>query len=63
MRDKNIAEFIIHEDEGFSGGNTNRPRFRQLMEDARTKKFSVLIRYRLDRLNRNVTDFLIRYKA
>ncbi len=25
LREKNITEFLIYEDEGFSGGNTNRP--------------------------------------
>lgn len=57
LKDKNITEFLIYEDEGFSGGNTNRPEFQRLMEDARTKKFDVLICYRLDRISRNVADF------
>lgn len=54
---KKIDEFLIYEDEGFSGGNTNRPEFRRLLEDARAKKFEVLICYRLDRISRNVADF------
>lgn len=54
--DKNI-EFKIYEDEGFSGGNTNRPQFQQLLKDAHDKKFNVLICYRLDRISRNVADF------
>lgn len=53
----NIEEFLVYEDEGFSGGNTNRPEFQRLMEDAKTKKFDVLICYRLDRISRNVADF------
>lgn len=54
--DKNM-EFIIYEDEGYSGGNTNRPHFQQLLKDAKDKKFNVLICYRLDRISRNVADF------
>lgn len=54
---KNIKEFLIYEDEGFSGGNTNRPEFQRLLEDAKGKKFDVLICYRLDRISRNVADF------
>lgn len=52
-----IDEFIIYEDEGFSGGNTNRPEFQKLIKDAKQKKFGVLICYRLDRISRNVADF------
>ncbi|WP_297422681.1 recombinase family protein [Clostridium sp.] len=57
LRDKVIDEFIIYEDEGFSGGNTNRPEFQRMMNDAENKKFDILICYRLDRISRNVADF------
>lgn len=57
LRDKNIDEFFIYEDEGFSGKNTNRPEFQRLINDAHNKKFEVLICYRLDRISRNVADF------
>lgn len=57
LKDKNITEFLIYEDEGFSGGNTNRPEFQKLLEDAKAEKFNVLICYRLDRISRNVSDF------
>lgn len=50
-------EYVIYEDEGFSGGNTNRPQFQQLIKDAKSKKFNALICYRLDRISRNVADF------
>ncbi|BCZ48475.1 recombinase [Clostridium gelidum] len=50
-------EFLIYEDEGFSGGNTNRPEFQRLMSDVALKKFDILICYRLDRISRNVADF------
>lgn len=51
------VEFTIYEDEGFSGGNTNRPKFKALLKDIRAKKFDALICYRLDRISRNVADF------
>lgn len=51
------SDFIVYEDEGFSGGNTNRPQFQKLIKDAKSKKFDVLICYRLDRISRNVSDF------
>jgi DNA invertase Pin-like site-specific DNA recombinase len=50
-------DYIIYEDEGFSGGNTNRPQFQKLLEHAKLKKFNALICYRLDRISRNVADF------
>lgn len=53
----NITNYIIYEDEGFSGGNLNRPKFQELLKDAKDKKFKVLICYRLDRISRNVADF------
>lgn len=49
--------FLIYEDEGFSGSNTNRPEFQILMKDVTLKKFDLLICYRLDRISRNVADF------
>ncbi|MGL4107009.1 recombinase family protein [Clostridium sp. LP20] len=57
LRDKGITEFYEYEDEGYSGGNTNRPKFQELMEDVKNKKFDILICYRLDRISRNVADF------
>lgn len=52
-----INNFTIYEDEGFSGGNINRPKFQELLQDITKKKFDVLICYRLDRISRNVADF------
>ena len=53
----NDLEYIIYEDEGFSGGNINRPRFQKLLSDIKKEKFDILICYRLDRISRNVSDF------
>ncbi|APQ95694.1 recombinase family protein [Clostridium botulinum] len=52
-----ITEYEIYEDEGFSGGNTERPKFQKMLLDAKAKKFDVLICYRLDRISRNIADF------
>lgn len=52
-----IDEYFIYEDEGFSGGNTKRPQFQQLLKDSKANKFDYLICYRLDRISRNVADF------
>lgn len=52
-----ITEFKVYEDEGFSGGNTNRPKFQQLLKDIKNKEINILICYRLDRISRSVADF------
>lgn len=51
------VEFIVYEDEGFSGGNTKRPKFQELLKDVKLKRFNALICYRLDRISRSVDDF------
>lgn len=57
IKNLKIKDFIIYEDEGFSGGNINRPRFQELLKDIKKEKFNFLICYRLDRISRNVADF------
>ena len=34
----NDVEFIIYEDEGFSGGNTNRPKFKEMINNIKVRK-------------------------
>ncbi|WP_432663796.1 recombinase family protein [Wukongibacter baidiensis] len=52
-----VKKFLIFEDEGYSGSNTNRPRYKEMLEKAIFHKFDVLICYRLDRISRNISDF------
>ncbi len=52
--EKNI---IVYQDEGFTGYNTNRPQFQEMMKDIRRKKIKCVIVYKLDRISRNVADF------
>ena len=55
--DSAAERVVIYEDEGFSGGNLNRPAFKQMMDAARKRAFQAIIVYRLDRISRNVSDF------
>lgn len=48
---------LVYEDEGFSGENIERPQFKEMMADAKAKKFSAIVCYRLDRISRNIGDF------
>lgn len=56
--DKNY-KLLTYEDEGFSGSTIERPNFKLMLEDAKLKKFDVLVCYRLDRISRNISDFSI----
>lgn len=57
LKNIGITDTIIYADEGFSGKDTDRPKFLKLLEDAKNNKFQVLICYKLDRLSRNIGDF------
>ena len=48
---------LVFEDEGYSGGNLDRPAFKELMEAAREGQISAVVAYKLDRISRNITDF------
>lgn len=50
-------EAVVFEDEGFSGGNLNRPDFQKMMQAARSREFKAVVVYRLDRISRNISDF------
>ena len=52
-----IDKYIIYEDEGFSGGNIDRPKYKAMIDDAKKNKFDILICYRLDRISRNISNF------
>ena len=51
------VETRIYEDEGFSGGNIDRPNFQRMMKDELKYHADILICYRLDRISRNISDF------
>ncbi|MDH5096454.1 recombinase family protein [Clostridium perfringens] len=61
FKDKN--EFVVYKDDGFSGGNTNRPAFQRLMADAMEGKFNTVACYKLDRIARNTLDFLTTFNT
>ena len=48
---------VIFEDEGFSGGNLNRPGFKRMMSEAKGHQVKAVVVYRLDRISRNISDF------
>ena len=49
--------FIEYTDKGFSGKDTNRPGFENMMNDIRAGKIRRVIVYKLDRISRSILDF------
>ncbi|GKX27929.1 recombinase [Vallitalea longa] len=50
-------EYRVYTDKGFSGSNTNRPQFEQMLKDIKHQDISKVIVYKLDRISRSILDF------
>lgn len=61
FKDKEIDFKVYDKDEGFSGKNTNRPSFQELITDVRAGILNVVMVYKLDRISRNVQEFSAMY--
>ena len=48
----------VYMDDGFSGGNMDRPALQRLLFDARNKQFDLVMVYKQDRLSRRLKDLL-----
>ncbi|MCL2695965.1 MAG: recombinase family protein [Clostridiales bacterium] len=48
----------IYTDGGYSGGHTDRPALRQMLDDIRSRALDVIVVYKLDRLSRSQKDTL-----
>ena len=48
---------LVYEDEGFSGGNLERPQFKKMMKDSQKIAFAAIVVYRFDRISHNIGDF------
>ncbi len=55
-RDFKLGQLYI--DQGYTGGNINRPAYGHMMEDAHKRLFDVLIVWKLDRLSRSLKDLI-----
>ncbi len=53
---RNYKIYKIYEDAGISAKDTNRPAFKEMIEDMKSKKINVIVSYKLDRLTRSVAD-------
>ena len=50
-------DLLIFQDEGYSGKDTKRPQFQEMLSLIKQNKISHVICYRLDRISRSVADF------
>ena len=50
-------ETRVYADKGYSGKNTDRPRFTRMMQDIREGQIRAVIVYKLDRISRSILDF------
>lgn len=52
---------VIFEDAGYSGKNTDRPKFQEMMSQIRAGSFTHLLVWKIDRISRNLLDFATMY--
>ena len=49
--------YQVFQDKGYSGKNTDRPQFQEMLEHIRRNEAKRVIVYRLDRISRSILDF------
>lgn len=55
-------DIVVYNDEGYTGANTERPHFKEMMKAIKNNEIDTIICYRLDRISRNVLDFANLYE-
>ena len=50
--------FKVYQDDGISGYSAERPALKELLKDAKEKKFDLVLVYKIDRFSRNLKDLL-----
>ena len=58
----NTKDYEIFEDAGYSGKNTDRPKYQEMMSRIRKGEFSHLLVWKIDRISRNLLDFCDMYE-
>ena len=52
----NDNDIVVFNDEGYTGANTDRPQFQEMMKRLKDDEFDTIVCYRLDRISRNKSD-------
>ena len=58
----NSNDYVIFEDAGYSGKNTDRPAFQDMIKRIKIGEFSHLLVWKIDRVSRNLLDFCDMYE-
>lgn len=58
FQDVHEDDILVFEDEGYSGGNTNRPQFQKMLKECRQNNICRIVCYKLDRISRSIADFI-----
>lgn len=58
----NSNDCVIFEDAGYSGKNTDRPAFQDMIKRIKTGEFTHLLVWKIDRISRNLLDFCDMYE-
>ena len=58
----NIEDYEVFEDAGYSGKNTDRPAFQDMMTRIHQGEFSHILVWKIDRISRNLLDFATMYE-
>ena len=53
---KGYKIYKVYREEGVSAKNTNRPKFKEMIQDMKDGKINKIIVYKLDRLTRSIKD-------
>ncbi|WP_322020235.1 recombinase family protein [Clostridium butyricum] len=56
-----IGNYVVFEDAGYSGKNTDRPAFKDMFNRIKEGEFSHLLVWKIDRISRNLLDFCSMY--
>lgn len=57
----NIEDYEVFEDAGYSGKNTDRPAYQEMMERIKEGEFTHVLVWKIDRVSRNLLDFASMY--
>lgn len=57
----NSNDYVVFEDAGYSGKNTDRPAFQDMINRIRMGEFTHLLVWKIDRISRNLLDFCDMY--
>lgn len=58
----NSNDYVIFEDAGYSGKNTDRPAFQDMIKRIKVGEFTHLLVWKIDRISRNLLDFCDMYE-